>query len=118
VLAYLGRYTHRVAIANSRLVTVTENQVAFRWKDHRHHGKSKVMALDADAFTRRFLLHTLPDGFHRIRHSGFLANGQRAGSWRSAASCWLLHRQSSPRYRPSRRKPSSCSIAAPAAAAR
>jgi hypothetical protein len=78
VLAYLGRYTHRVAIANSRLVTVTEDQVAFRWKDHRHHGKSKVMALDADAFTRRFLLHTLPDGFHRIRHYGFLANGHRA----------------------------------------
>jgi hypothetical protein len=78
VLAYLGRYTHRVAIANSRLVTVTEDEVAFRWKDHRHHGKSKVMALGADEFIRRFLLHTLPDGFHRIRHYGFLANGHRA----------------------------------------
>ena len=78
VLAYLGRYTHRVAIANSRLMTVTENDVAFRWKDYRHHGKSKVMALDADEFIRRFLLHTLPDGFHRIRHYGFLANGHRA----------------------------------------
>ena len=78
VLAYLGRYTHRVAIANSRLMTVTEDDVAFRWKDYRHHGKSKVMALDADEFIRRFLLHTLPDGFHRIRHYGFLANGHRA----------------------------------------
>ena len=79
VLAYLGRYTHRVAIANSRLVDVTDGQVAFRWRDYRHHGKAKVMTLDADEFIRRFLLHTLPDGFHRIRHYGFLANGQRVG---------------------------------------
>jgi hypothetical protein len=78
VLAYLGRYTHRVAIANSRLVSVTDQDVAFRWKDYRHHGKSKVMTLDADEFIRRFLLHTLPDGFHRIRHYGILANGHRA----------------------------------------
>jgi hypothetical protein len=78
VLAYLGRYTHRVAIANSRLVSMTETNVAFRWKDYRHHGKSKVMTLAADEFIRRFLLHTLPDGFHRIRHYGFLANGHRA----------------------------------------
>ena len=76
-LAYLGRYTHRVAIANSRLVSMTDDQVAFRWKDHRHHGKAKVMTLAADEFIRRFLLHTLPDGFHRIRHYGFLANGHR-----------------------------------------
>jgi hypothetical protein len=78
VLAYLGRYTHRVAIANSRLVSITDHDVAFRWKDYRHHGKSKVMTLDAHEFIRRFLLHTLPDGFHRIRHYGFLANGHRA----------------------------------------
>jgi hypothetical protein len=78
VLAYLGRYTHRVAIANSRLVGVTDATVTFRWKDYRHHGKSKVMTLAADEFIRRFLLHTLPDGFHRIRHYGFLANRQRA----------------------------------------
>ena len=78
VLAYLGRYTHRVAIANSRLVSLTDTEVAFRWKDYRHHGKSKLMTLDADQFIRRFLLHSLPDGFHRIRHYGFLANGQRA----------------------------------------
>jgi Putative transposase/Transposase zinc-binding domain len=77
VLAYLGRYTHRVAIANSRLVSVTDTAVAFRWKDYRHHGKAKVMTLDADEFIRRFLMHTLPDGFHRIRHYGFLANSHR-----------------------------------------
>jgi hypothetical protein len=78
VLAYLGRYTHRVAIANPRLISMTDDGVAFRWKDYRHHGKSKVMTLDAHEFIRRFLLHTLPDGFHRIRHYGFLANGHRA----------------------------------------
>ncbi|MBL8660961.1 MAG: IS91 family transposase [Rhodospirillales bacterium] len=77
VLGYLGRYTHRVAIANSRLIDVTGSDVAFRWKDYRHHGKTKVMVLAAGEFIRRFLLHTLPDGFHRIRHYGFLANGQR-----------------------------------------
>jgi len=78
VLAYLGRYTHRVAISNSRLVSLVDGRVGFRWKDYRHHGKTKVMALDADEFIRRFLLHTLPDGFHRIRHYGLLANGHRA----------------------------------------
>jgi hypothetical protein len=78
VLAYLGRYTHRVAIANSRLVSVTDTAVAFRWKDYRHHGQAKVMTVGAHEFIRRFLLHTLPDGFHRIRHYGFLANRQRA----------------------------------------
>jgi hypothetical protein len=78
VLAYLGRYTHRVAISNHRLVSVTDHEVAFRWKDYRHRGKTKVMTLDAHEFIRRFLLHTVPDGFHRIRHYGFLANGHRA----------------------------------------
>jgi hypothetical protein len=78
VLTYLGRYTHRVAIANSRLLGMSADDVAFRWTDYRHHGRSKVMTLDADEFIRRFLLHTLPDGFHRIRHYGFLANGHRA----------------------------------------
>jgi Putative transposase/Transposase zinc-binding domain len=77
VLAYLGRYTHRVAIANSRLLSLSDGRVGFRWKDYRHHGKSKVMTLGAFEFIRRFLLHTLPDGFHRIRHYGFLANGHR-----------------------------------------
>jgi hypothetical protein len=87
VLAYLGRYTHRVAIANSRLAGLTDDAVAFRWKDYRHHGKSKTMTLGAGEFIRRFLLHTLPDGFHRIRHYGFLANGHRA---RKLALCRAL----------------------------
>jgi len=78
VLAYLGRYTHRVAIANSRLVSLTDTDVSFRWKDYRHHGKAKVLTLSAHEFIRRFLLHSLPDSFHRIRHYGFLANGHRA----------------------------------------
>ncbi len=80
VLAYLGRYTHRVAIANSRLVGMDGDRVAFRWKDYRHGGRAKVMTLEAHEFIRRFLLHTLPDGFHRIRHYGFLANGHRAAT--------------------------------------
>jgi hypothetical protein len=77
VLAYLGRYTHRVAIANSRLVSLDQGRVSFRWKDYRHHDKPKIMTLDADEFIRRFLLHVLPDRFRRIRHYGFLANGHR-----------------------------------------
>ena len=78
VLAYLSRYTHRVAISNSRLIDMTGEQVRFRWRDYRHHNKSKVMTLAADEFIRRFLLHTLPRGFHRIRHYGFLGNCHRA----------------------------------------
>jgi hypothetical protein len=78
VLAYLGRYTHRVAIANSRLVALDEDHVAFTWKDYRQNGATKIMKLKPDEFIRRFLLHTLPDGFHRIRHFGFMANGHRA----------------------------------------
>ena len=78
VLAYLGRYTHRVAIANSRLVGMADGKVSFRWKDYRQEGRRKVMTLDAGEFMRRFLLHVLPPGFHRIRHFGFLANGHRA----------------------------------------
>jgi hypothetical protein len=77
VLAYLGRYTHRVAIANSRLTQLVDGQVSFTWKDYRHHGKTKVMTLAADEFIRRFLQHIVPDGFHRIRHVGFLANRHR-----------------------------------------
>ena len=78
VLAYLGRYTHRVAIANSRLISLSDGKVRFTWKDYRANGKTKVMMLAADEFIRRFLLHTLPNGFHRIRHYGFLANGGRS----------------------------------------
>jgi hypothetical protein len=78
VLAYLARYTHRVAIANSRLVSLSAGNVSFRWKDYRQDGKGKVMTLQAGEFIRRFLMHTLPDGFHRIRHYGLFANGHRA----------------------------------------
>jgi len=78
VLAYLGRYTHRVAIANSRLISLAHGDVRFTWKDYRADRKTKVMTLAANEFIRRFLLHVLPDGFHRIRHYGFLANGGRS----------------------------------------
>jgi len=78
VLAYLGRYTHRVAIANSRLVGMADGRVSFHWKDYRHHNKHKLMPLDTGEFIRRFLVHVVPEGFHRIRHYGFLANGRRA----------------------------------------
>ena len=77
VLAYLGRYTHRVAIANSRIQDCDDDHVAFTWKDYRDGGAVKTMCLKPDEFIRRFLLHALPDGFHRIRHFGFLANGHR-----------------------------------------
>jgi len=79
VLAYLSRYTHRVAIANSRLLAMDDRGVTFRWKDYRAHGRTrhKTMTLSPDEFIRRFLLHVLPSGFHRIRHYGLLANGKR-----------------------------------------
>src|SRR5450631_1177695 len=79
VLAYLARYTHRVAIANSRLLDLDQTHVSFRWKNYRESGhlKSKVMCLDVGEFMRRFLLHVLPGGFHRIRHYGLFANSHR-----------------------------------------
>nr|MBC6967483.1 putative transposase [Roseobacter litoralis] len=79
VLAYLSRYTHRVAISNHRLVSADAGTVAFRWKDYRirRGDRMKVMRLPTDEFIRRFLIHVLPSGFHRIRHTGFLANGIR-----------------------------------------
>jgi hypothetical protein len=79
VLAYLSRYTHRVAISNSRLIACDERGVTFRWKDYRIHGRTryKTMTLSSEEFMRRFLLHVLPSGFHRIRHYGLLANANR-----------------------------------------
>jgi len=79
VLAYLSRYTHRVAISNSRLIRFDEHGVTFRWKDYRLSGRTrhKTMTLPADEFMRRFLLHVLPGGFHRIRYYGLIANGER-----------------------------------------
>jgi hypothetical protein len=79
VLAYLGRYTHRVAISNQRLLAAQDGAVTFQWKDYRHPGreKSRTMTLTADEFIRRFLIHTLPPRFQRIRHFGFFANRHR-----------------------------------------
>jgi len=77
VLAYLARYTHRVAISNHRLLAIDDNHVIFSWRDYRDGARMKPMTLEAQEFIRRFLLHVLPDGFQRIRHYGFLANGHR-----------------------------------------
>jgi len=78
VLQYLGRYTHRVAISNHRLVSFAEGTVTFRWRDSAHHNEQKLLPLSLDEFLRRFLLHVLPKGFVRIRNFGFLANRRRA----------------------------------------
>jgi hypothetical protein len=78
VLQYLGRYTHRVAISNHRLVSFAEGKVTFRWRDSAHNNEQKLLMLSLDEFLRRFLLHVLPKGFVRIRNFGFLANRRRA----------------------------------------
>lgn len=78
VLDYVGRYTHRVAISNNRVIDIEDGAVRFRWKDYRHGNRQKDMTLSAEEFIRRFLLHVLPVGFHRIRYYGFLGNGHRA----------------------------------------
>jgi Putative transposase len=77
VLDYVGRYTHRVAISNNRLIDIDNGQVQFHWKDYRDDSQIKVMDLEANEFIRRFLLHVLPEGFQRIRYYGFLANRDR-----------------------------------------
>ena len=77
VLDYVGRYTHRVAISNQRLLAIEEGQVGFRWKDYRDANRQKTMTLSADEFLRRFLLHVLPQGFQRIRYYGLLGNRYR-----------------------------------------
>ena len=91
VLAYLSRYTHRVAISNSRLLSLDERGVTFRWKDNRAHGRTrqKTMTLTAGELMRRFLLHVLPAGFHRLRHYGLLANPTRKKNIKLARA--LLH---------------------------
>jgi hypothetical protein len=77
VLTYLSRYTHRVAIANSRLLSMTDDKVSFLWRDYAHGHRTRIMTLDAHEFLRRFLLHVLPAGFVRIRYFGLLANRHR-----------------------------------------
>src|SRR5271166_4521425 len=84
VLDYVGRYTHRVAISNNRLVSMDNGKVRFRWKDYRDGNRQKTMTLDGGEFIRRFLIHVLPDGFHRIRYYGFLGNCHRT---RKLARC-------------------------------
>ncbi len=88
VLAYLARYTHRVAISNSRLIALDDKEVTFKWKDYRAKGGDlhKTMALPIFEFIRRFLLHVLPSGFHRIRQYGLLANGGSCGANRGLAA--------------------------------
>jgi Putative transposase len=78
VLDYVGRYTYRVAISNNRLVSMDDGKVRFHWKDYRDDNRQKTMTLEAGEFIRRFLIHVLPDGFHRIRYYGFLGNCHRA----------------------------------------
>jgi hypothetical protein len=77
VLDYVGRYTHRVAISNNRLLDVTKGKVSFRYKDYRHDAQNRTMTLQAEEFIRRFLLHVLPDSFQRIRYYGLLGNRYR-----------------------------------------
>ena len=102
VLAYLARYTHRVAISNSRLIALDEAGVTFKWKDYRIKGRDrlKTMTLDAAEFIRRFLLHVLPSGFHRIRHYGLFA-----GAFAPATSSASAKRSPRPRPPPSARGP-------------
>ena len=78
VVKYLGRYTHRIAISNARLISLNQSHVSFQWKDYAHGKQSKIMTLTIEEFIRRFLLHVLPHGFMRIRYFGFLANCKRA----------------------------------------
>ena len=78
VLDYVGRYTHRVAISNNRLLSMENGKIRFRWKDYRNGNRQNTMTLDAGEFIRRFLIHVLPDGYHRIRYYGFLGNCHRA----------------------------------------
>jgi hypothetical protein len=92
VLRYLGNYTHRVAISNSRLIALSDRNVTFLWRDSAHHNKKRLMALPVDEFLRRFLLHLLPRGFMRIRSFGFLANRKRAS--RSCHSAFICSKAS------------------------
>jgi hypothetical protein len=101
VLAYLSRYTHRVAISNSRLVALDDDGVTFKWKDYRIEGpdRYKTMTLDADEFIRRFLMHVLPSGFHRIRHYGLFASAVRARNIERARAL-LAVPEASPQQQP------------------
>jgi hypothetical protein len=97
VLDYLGRYTHRVAISNHRLVGLEDGRLTFNWKDYRDSGASKPMTLDAVEFIRRFLLHVLPEAFQKIRYFGFMANRHRTDN---LALCRRLIQPASPSVSP------------------
>jgi hypothetical protein len=98
VLAYLSRYTHRVAISNARLVSADAQTVAFRWKDYhiKSGDRQKVMRLATPEFIRRFLIHVLPDGFHRIRHYGLLASATRKANIRTIRALLYVQRPEQP----------------------
>jgi hypothetical protein len=91
VLNYVGRYTHRVAISNDRLIDMENGQVRFHWKDYRHHDRHKIMILPAEEFIRRFLIHVLPQGFQRIRYYGFRANRHRDQSLKLCRQLLPMH---------------------------
>ena len=93
VLQYLGRYTHRVAISNQRLLGLAQGEVSFRWKDYRHPQRPKVMTVSAQEFIRRFLLHALPPGFQRIRYFGLLANCHRSAKLDFCRQCLAVPRR-------------------------
>jgi hypothetical protein len=103
VLHYLARYTHRVAISNHRLLSVSADEVCFRWKDYAHHGRQRTLTLASEEFLRRFVQHVLPRGFPRIRYFGFLANRTRA---RMLPLCRALLHQAPPQETPLLAKPS------------
>src|SRR6201987_3976239 len=103
VLHYLARYTHRVAISNHRLLSVSSAEVCFRWKDYAHHSKQRTMTLASDEFLRRFVQHVLPRGFPRIGYFGFFANRRRT---RMLLLCRALLGQASPAESPCLAKPS------------
>src|SRR6202043_2891005 len=122
VLRYLARYTHRVAISNRRLIALDDKGVTFKWKDYRLEGpeRYKVMTLDTHQFIRRFLMHVLPQGFHRIRYYGLLASGKRADNIaraRELLTLSILPVDASKRPTPTPINRKHQSIAVPAAAA-
>ena len=100
VLAYLARYTHRVAISNSRLIALDDKGVTFKWKDYRVEGRDrlKTMTLAAHEFIRRFLLHVLPSGFHRIRHYGLIRRRGAGGQHRARPTTARRGRECAPAF--------------------
>jgi hypothetical protein len=105
VLHYLGRYTHRVAISNHRLVSLTDGQVTFRWRDSAHHNEQKLLPLSLNEFLCRFLLHILPQGFVRIVTSAFWPTANAPRSYRFAFSCWVRNNSRKPNNTPLPPKP-------------